>query len=128
MTAAEIESAVVGPAERAGVAVEPALLAELVGAVLHAPAGLPSLQFTLTELAERTTDVTLTLDAYRELGGVEGAIAARAEDLYLTVAPDARLGVRRMFEQLLVVRPRRGADPPPRATGGRRCGPAGRGR
>lgn len=105
MSAAEIESAVVGPAERVGVTVEPALVAELVGAVVHEPAALPSLQFTLTELADRSPDGALTLDAYRDLGGVEGAIAARAEDLYLSLAPDARLGVRRMFEQLLVVGP-----------------------
>ena len=53
MSAAELEAAIVGPAERVGDLVEPALVAELVGGVLHEPAALPSLQFTLYELAER---------------------------------------------------------------------------
>jgi WD40 repeat protein len=86
-----------------GATVEPALVAELVGATLHERAALPSLQFTLTELADRSEDGTLTLGAYRDLGGVDGAIAARAEDLVLSLGPDARAGVRRLFEQLVVV-------------------------
>ena len=103
MSAAELEAAIVGPARRVGATVEPALVAELVGSVVHEPAALPALQFTLTELADRCSGGTLTLDAYRSLGGVSGAIAARAEDLYLTLRPEARVGVRRMFEQLVVV-------------------------
>jgi WD40 repeat protein/DNA-binding SARP family transcriptional activator len=105
MSAAELEAAVVGPAERVGAAVEPALVAELVAATVHEPAALPSLQFTLTELADRSEDGTLTLGAYRDLGGVDGAIAARAEDLVLSLRPDARAGVRRLFQQLVVVGP-----------------------
>lgn len=103
MSAAELEAAIVGPAERVGAGVEPALVAELVGAVLHEPAALPSLQFTLYELAERSPDCTLTLAGYRELGGVDGAIAARAEDLYQSLDDAARSGVRRLFERLVVV-------------------------
>ncbi len=103
MSAAELEAAIVGPAERVGGRVEPALAAELVGAVLHEPAALPSLQFTLYELAERSSDGNLTLAAYRELGGVDAAIAARAEDLYRSLDDGARDGVRRLFERLVVV-------------------------
>ena len=103
MSAAELEAAIVGPAERVGAGVEPALVAELVGSVLREPAALPSLQFTLYELAERSPDRTLTLAAYRELGGVDGAIAARAEDLYRSLDDAARSGVRRLFERLVVV-------------------------
>jgi tetratricopeptide (TPR) repeat protein len=41
---------------------------------------LPLLQFALEELYQRrTTDGVLTLDAYREIGGVEGSLAQRAE-------------------------------------------------
>jgi WD40 repeat protein len=103
MSAAELEAAIVGPAERVGGRVEPALVAELVGAVLHQPAALPSLEFTLYELAERSPDRNLTLTAYRELGGVDGAIAARAEELYRSLDDPARDGVRRLFERLVVV-------------------------
>jgi WD40 repeat protein/DNA-binding SARP family transcriptional activator len=103
MSAAELEAAVVGPAERAGAGVEPTLVAELVGAVLHEPAALPSLQYTLYELAERSPDRDLTLDGYRELGGVDAAIAARAEQLYRSLDDAERDTVRQIFERLVVV-------------------------
>jgi len=103
MAAAELEAAIVGPAARVGGGVEPALVAELVGAVLYEPAALPALQFTLYELAERSLDRNLTLAAYRKLGGVDAAIAARAEDLYRSLEDPARDGVRRLFERLVVV-------------------------
>ncbi len=41
MTPEELEAAIVGPAEKAGVAVEPALLAEVVGDAAHRPGTLP---------------------------------------------------------------------------------------
>jgi WD40 repeat protein/DNA-binding SARP family transcriptional activator len=103
MSAAELEAAVVGPAERVGARVEPGLVAELVAAVVDEPAALPSLQYTLYELAERSPDRCLTLAAYRELGGVDAAIAARAEHLYRSLDDDERDAVRRLFERLVVV-------------------------
>ena len=103
MSAAELDAAIVGPAERVGGGVEPALAAELVGAVLHEPAALPSLQFTLYELAARSPRGHLTLAAYRALGGVDAAIAARAEELYTGLDDPAREGIRRLFERLVVV-------------------------
>jgi hypothetical protein len=103
MSAAELEAAIVGPVEGAGGGVQPALVAELVGAVLHQPAALPSLQFTLYELAERSPGRNLTLAAYRQLGGLDAAIAARAEELYGSLDDRARGAVRRMFERLVVV-------------------------
>jgi WD40 repeat protein/DNA-binding SARP family transcriptional activator len=103
MSAAELEAAIVGPAERVGGHVEPALVADLVGAVLHEPAALPSLQHTLYELAERSPDRNLTLAAYRDLGGVDAAIAARAEELYRSLDDRAPDGIRRLFQRLVVV-------------------------
>jgi DNA-binding SARP family transcriptional activator len=102
LSAAELEAAVVGPAERVGRRVESALVAELVSAVADEPAALPALQFTLYELAQRGGD-ELTLAAYRELGELDGAIAARAEELYRSLDVDERADVRRLFEQLVVV-------------------------
>jgi len=104
MSAAELEAAIVEPARRCGRGVEGALVAELVSAAVDEPAGLPSLQFTLYELAERTGG-DLTLAAYRELGGVSGAIATRAEALYRSLDDDDRRAVRRLFGQLVVVHP-----------------------
>ena len=67
------------------------------------PAALPALQFVLFELAERSPDGTLSLAAYRALGGIEGAIASRAEQLYLSLDDADREQVRELFERLVVV-------------------------
>ena len=45
------------------------------------PGALPLLQYALTELYERRVSELLTRDAYRELGGVAGALARRADEL-----------------------------------------------
>jgi WD40 repeat protein/DNA-binding SARP family transcriptional activator len=105
MSAAELEAAVVGPAERVGARVEPALVAELVAAVVDEPAALPSLQYTLYELAEHSPDRCLTLAAYRKLGGVDAAIAGRAEQLYRSLDDAERDAIRRVFESLVAVSP-----------------------
>ncbi len=104
MSPAAIESAIVAPAARVGRQVEGALVAELVDAVSDEPGGLPALQFALFELAERGGDV-LGLDEYRMIGGIDGAIAARAEELHRSLEPDEQLLVRQLFERLVLVGP-----------------------
>ena len=60
----------------------PGLVAEMIADVAHQPGALPLLQYALTELFERRDDDRLTLAAYREIGGVAGALSARAERMY----------------------------------------------
>jgi WD40 repeat protein/DNA-binding SARP family transcriptional activator len=103
MSPSELESAIVRPVVAHGATAEPALVAELVAAVADQAAALPALQFTLYELAERRPDRCLTLDAYRELGGVDRAIASRADRLYLSLDDHGRALVRSVFEQLVVI-------------------------
>jgi WD40 repeat protein/DNA-binding SARP family transcriptional activator len=103
MSAAELETAVVGPATRVGACVDHALVSELIAAVIDEPAALPSLQYTLYELADRSPDGSLTLAAYRDLGGVDAAIATRAEQLYCSLDDADRDAIRRVFERLVVV-------------------------
>ena len=63
------------------------------------PASLPLLQYTLTELYDRRDGTRLTLDAYRELGGLAGSVAGRADALCEEVGDvDA---VRGLFERLV---------------------------
>ena len=103
MLPAEVEAAVVEPARRVGRTVERALAAELVGSLAQEPAALPALQFVLFELAERSSDGTLSLAAYRAIGGIDGAIATRADELYLSLDDTDRQQVRELFERLVVV-------------------------
>ena len=91
------------PAAGAGVEVEPALSTQLVTDVLDQPAALPLLQFTLTELFDRKAGPVLTLEGYRELGGVDAAVAGRAEVVFGRLTDADRLLARRMFLRLVTV-------------------------
>ena len=88
-TASEIGQMIRLPANAAGLRFEedPASSERLDDMLRDAAAGhreiLPLLQFTLEELYQRRTeDGMLTLAAYRELGGVEGSLARRAETVF----------------------------------------------
>ena len=88
-TASEIGQMIRLPASAAGLRFEedPASSERLDDMLRDAAAGhreiLPLLQFTLEELYQRRTeDGMLTLAAYRELGGVEGSLARRAETVF----------------------------------------------
>ncbi|HEU4356340.1 MAG TPA: BTAD domain-containing putative transcriptional regulator, partial [Actinomycetota bacterium] len=82
MTTEELEEAVVEPASRNGVTVQPGLLGELLADTTDRPGGLPLLQFSLSELFDRRSGSELTLDGYRSLGGLRGLVSRRSEMLY----------------------------------------------
>ncbi len=103
MSPEELERAISGPAERVGLGVEPGLVAAMVTDVVDRPGALPLLQFALTELAERTTDGRLTIDAYREIGRVPGALARRAEHLYDTLDIPSKEACRQIFLRLVAL-------------------------
>ena len=68
LDADELHEAIVEPAAKVGVSIEPALAMALVADSGDAPGSLPLLQFALTELFERRTDGVMSLEAYREMG------------------------------------------------------------
>ena len=103
MSPEDLERAVNGPAERVGAICEPALVGELVAAVIDRPAALPLLQYTLTELFERRSGSTLTMSAYRELGGVSGALVDRAEAIYGDLEPEEQQATRQIFLRLMTL-------------------------
>ena len=82
MTPGELERAISGPAERVGARCEPELVSELIAAMADQPSALPLLEYTLTELFElRSHGDVLCGSAYRELGGLSGALVDRAAPL-----------------------------------------------
>jgi WD40 repeat protein/serine/threonine protein kinase len=103
MTPEELERAIVAPADRAGLVVEPRLLAAMVADVADQPGALPLLQYALTELAERRNDGVLTLEGYRRIGGVSGALARRAEQLFEALDQPAREACRQLFLRLVTL-------------------------
>lgn len=111
MTAEELEQAIVAPAQRVGVGVEPALLAELVADTANRPGSLPLLQFALTELFDQRTGAVLNRAGYGAIGGLRGLLSRRAEELYLGMSPEAQQASMQVF--LRLVRSGRGsADSP----------------
>ncbi|MEM7271926.1 MAG: BTAD domain-containing putative transcriptional regulator [Actinomycetota bacterium] len=98
----EISEAIVGPAELAGVAVEPALASELVAEAASAFGPLPLLEYALTELYERRVDGTMTLEAYRQLGGLAGVLTQRAEEIYTELSSEDQEAARSLFSRLVV--------------------------
>jgi DNA-binding SARP family transcriptional activator/ABC-type glycerol-3-phosphate transport system substrate-binding protein len=103
MSPEELERAIVAPADRAGLVVEPRLLAEMIADVADHPGALPLLQYALTELAEEAREGVLTLEAYRRIGRVSGALARRAEHLYEPMNEAARDACRQLFLRLVTL-------------------------
>jgi len=97
----ELERAIVEPALSAGAEFEPGLVSEIAADVSDQPGALPLLQYALTELWERRVSDLLTRDAYRELGGVAGALTRRAEELYDAASETEGAAVRRVFGRLV---------------------------
>ena len=89
MQASELRRAVELPADRVGLRVEPGLADALVDDVEGEPGALPLLSTALLELWQKREDEALTLAAYRETGGVHGAVARLAEGTYTRI-PDER--------------------------------------
>jgi tetratricopeptide (TPR) repeat protein len=68
------------------------------------PEVLPLLQFTLEELYQRRTeDGMLTLTAYRDLGGVEGSLAQRAETVFKDLPDDVEAELPKVLNALVSV-------------------------
>jgi WD40 repeat protein/tRNA A-37 threonylcarbamoyl transferase component Bud32 len=89
MQASELRRVVELPAGRVGLRVEPELADALVDDVEGEPGALPLLSTALLELWQKRQDNALTLAAYRESGGVHGAVARLAEGTYARI-PDGR--------------------------------------
>ena len=101
MTPQQLEAAIVGPAEAAGVVVERSLLAELVADAASRHGTLPLLEYALTELFDRRHDEGLTLEGYRAVGGIRGVLSRAAETTYDFLTPDARRVTEQVFLRLV---------------------------
>ncbi|MFJ9041127.1 hypothetical protein ACIRF8_31735 [Streptomyces sp. NPDC102406] len=101
MSRDDLRRAVVGPAGVRGLTVERALTAQLVDEVAGEPGGLPLLSHALLETWHRRSGRALTLRAYEAAGGVRGAIAQTAEDVYDTLTDAQATLARRIMLRLI---------------------------
>nr|WP_106436381.1 WD40 repeat domain-containing protein [Streptomyces bingchenggensis] len=101
MNRGELREAVVKPAQAAGLIVERTLTAHILDEVDGEPGALPLMSHALLETWPRRKGRALTLTAYEAAGGVHGAIAQTAEDLYTHLTPDQASCARRILLRLI---------------------------
>jgi WD40 repeat protein len=105
MDEADLRAAIQGPAHQTGLLLEPGLVELLVREVEGEPGALPLLSHALRTTWERREGRTLTVDGYRATGGIRGAVAQSAEQLYEQVPPDQRPLVRDLLLRLVAPSP-----------------------
>jgi DNA-binding SARP family transcriptional activator/WD40 repeat protein len=101
MTEDELRRAVLGPAEQAGLRLEPGLVELLVREVLGEPAALPLLSHVLQETWALREGRTLTVAGYHSTGGVQGAVSRSAEAVYDELGPDERHLLKQVMTRLV---------------------------
>jgi serine/threonine protein kinase/WD40 repeat protein len=103
LSAEELERAIVTPARNEGIQFEEGLAAAIISEVNYQPGALPLLQYALTELFEHREKRLLTHAAYRAIGGTVGALAKRADELYLELDDTGQAIVQQMFMRLVTL-------------------------
>lgn len=99
----ELEQVIIGPLEPLGMGADADLIATIIADVRQEPGALPLLQYALTEVFERRNGARLTLAAYRSSGGVSGAIAKRAEDVFTRLSENRQLVAKQVFLRLVTL-------------------------
>ncbi|MDC2957924.1 hypothetical protein PO587_26040 [Streptomyces gilvifuscus] len=97
----ELRDVITRPATAEGLNVERALTARVIDEVTDRPGALPMLSHALLETWRRRRGRTLTLAAYEEAGGVRGAIATTAEQVYGDFTPEQARTARRILLRLI---------------------------
>lgn len=100
MSRSELRAAIEGPAQVAGLTLEPELVERILDDVGEEPGALPLLSHALLETWEQREDDLLTHAGYRLSGGIYGAILQTAEAVYQELTLQEQKWARRIFLQL----------------------------
>lgn len=100
LTEKELRDSICKPAEQVGLVVEPILMTDILSDIKGAPGSLPLLQYTLKELWQRRQDSQLTLTDYQNLGGINGTLNQRANEIYNNFDKLQKRTVQHIFQQL----------------------------
>ena len=103
LSRAELERAIVRPADGVGVVVEPGLATEIAGDVERQSGALPLVQFALTDLFDRSDGHVLTRDGYAAIGGAVAALGRRADEAWQSLDDEGREVARQVLLRLVVV-------------------------
>lgn len=96
----DLRTVVGEPARSVGLTVDPELEDTVVADVLGRPGALPLLSTALVGTWERRRGNRLTLAGYLEAGGVAGALARSAEDVYASLEGEEREAAHRLLVRL----------------------------
>lgn len=97
----ELRSAIEEPARLAGANFESGLVERILTDVGQEPGNLPLLEYALSELfRQRRSDNVMTAQGYNQTGGVQGAIAKKANDLFASFDEAPQQIVRRVLLRL----------------------------
>lgn len=78
----------------------------LLHAAVDQPDALPLLQHTLQMLYDRRSEKSqLCFDAYREIGGLEGALAHHAEQIFARLPVEIQAGLDQLLSRIVVMQP-----------------------
>ncbi|WP_283133245.1 helix-turn-helix domain-containing protein [Rhizohabitans arisaemae] len=97
----ELRDAILRPAMAEGLTVERTLTAEIIADVADEPGALPLMSHALRETWRRRRGRLLTLETYRDIGRVHGAISHTAEILYGRLTPEQAKAARRILLRLI---------------------------
>lgn len=98
-----LEEVIVKPAAQVGVKVEPELVKQIVQDAYQQSGLLPLLQYVLCELFETRSGSMLTVNDYRALGGLSGALGRRAEEVYATLNIEDQQIAQQIFLRLIAL-------------------------
>ena len=96
----ELRRAIVEPARRVGLRVEPSLTDALIADVADEPGGLPLLSAALLEQWRERDGRVMRRAAYERTGGVRGAVGRLAEATYTGLPEPERIAARRILMRL----------------------------
>ena len=92
------------PASRADLKFEEGLAQQILDDTGDEPGSLPLMAYTLDELYRSSKKTKrLTRDAYKELGGVQGAIGKRSEGVFMLLDPNEQAALPHVFRELVEV-------------------------
>ncbi len=97
----ELRRAIEEPARLAGLRFELSLVERILNDVGREPGALPLLEHALRELFEkRSRENMLTMQSYERSGGVQGALAQKAEAIFARFTPEQQTILRRVMLRL----------------------------
>jgi len=101
MTRAELEEAITSPARRVELSFADGLVTRILDDVGDEPGHLPLLEFVLKRLWEVRQGPELSHQAYDAMGGLQGAVAKKADEVFDKFTPPEQAAVKRVFLQVV---------------------------